>query len=98
MRLIDADLMAEAEEKAFNKTRCNIDDSFICTVLDMAHDFISRLIASTSTVDAVPVVRCINCIHHEDEEPGMVYCPGFSGGWVRNDFYCADGKRRAENG
>ena len=39
------------------------------------------------------IVRCEECIHHEDEEPGMVYCPNIVGGWVDNNFYCADGNR-----
>ena len=43
-----------------------------------------------------PIVPCIECKHHEDEEPGMVYCSNIVGGWVRNDFFCADGKRMDE--
>ena len=42
----------------------------------------------------VEVVRCKDCKCHEDESPGMVYCPDQVGGWVSDDFYCADGKRR----
>lgn len=49
------------------------------------------------TVDAVEVVRCEDCIHHTDEEPGMVYCPAVMGGWVGNEFYCAGGEKRKEN-
>lgn len=46
-------------------------------------------------LDEMPegVVRCKYCSHHEDEEPGMVYCPNQVGGWVSEDFYCADGRR-----
>lgn len=40
------------------------------------------------------IVRCKYCKHHEDESPGMVYCPDQVGGWVSDDFYCADGERR----
>lgn len=46
------------------------------------------------TVDAVPVVRCKDCKYHEDEEIGMVYCPNAFGGWVRENWFCADGKRK----
>lgn len=42
----------------------------------------------------VEVVRCKDCKHHEDESPGMVYCHNLVGGWVREDFFCADGERR----
>lgn len=41
----------------------------------------------------VTVVRCKDCIYHEKEEPGMVYCPNIAGGWVRENFFCADGDR-----
>lgn len=42
------------------------------------------------------LIRCKDCKHHEDEEPGMVYCPNRVGGWVSEDFFCKDGKRRDE--
>lgn len=47
-------------------------------------------------VDMVEVVRCKDCKHHEDEEVDMVYCPNIVGGWVGNDFFCADGERETE--
>lgn len=47
--------------------------------------------------DVVPVVRCKDCKYKEDEEPGMIYCQNQIGGWVREDFFCADGERRAED-
>ena len=52
------------------------------------------------TVDAVPVVRCKDCKYHEDEEIGMVYCPTAFGSWVRENWFCADGKWKegADNG
>ena len=40
------------------------------------------------------LVRCKDCKRHEDEEPGMVYCPNQVGGWVSEDFFCKDGERR----
>ena len=46
------------------------------------------------TVDAVPVVRCKDCKYHEDEEIGMVYCPNALGGWVAENWFCADGERK----
>ena len=39
------------------------------------------------------IVLCRDCKHHEDEEPGMVYCPKIVGGWVSNYFYCGDAER-----
>lgn len=40
------------------------------------------------------IVRCEECVFHTYEEPGRVYCPNIVGGWVSNDFYCADGERK----
>ena len=48
------------------------------------------------TIDAVPVVRCLECKYHEDEEIGMVYCPNVLGGWVRENWFCADGERKED--
>lgn len=53
-------------------------------------------IDSCPTVDAVGVVRCKECKNHEDEEPGMVYCPHVIGGWVNEMGFCADGERKEE--
>lgn len=48
------------------------------------------------TVDAVPVIRCKGCKHHEDAEPGMVYCPNIVGGWVEEEGYCYLAERKEE--
>lgn len=42
------------------------------------------------------LVRCKECKHHEDEEPGMVYCPKIVGSWVSENWYCADGEREVQ--
>ncbi|MBO7070503.1 MAG: hypothetical protein J6W09_04340 [Bacteroidales bacterium] len=42
------------------------------------------------------IVRCGECKHHEDEEPGMVYCPKIVGSWVSENWYCADGEREVQ--
>ena len=42
------------------------------------------------------LVRCKDCKHHGDEENGMVYCPNIVGGWVEDDWFCADGERRED--
>lgn len=39
-------------------------------------------------------VRCKECRFHEQEQPGMVYCPNVIGGWTPNDWFCADGERK----
>lgn len=50
----------------------------------------------TIKIDAIPLVRCKDCRFHEQEQPGMVYCPAVVGGWVDEDWFCADGERREE--
>ena len=44
----------------------------------------------------VRVVRCKDCRWHEQEQPGMVYCPDVVGSWVEDDWFCADGERRED--
>ena len=39
------------------------------------------------------VVRCKDCKWHEEEQPGMVYCPNTVGGWVKDDWFCKGGER-----
>ena len=51
-------------------------------------------IKNAPTVDAVPVVRCRECKYHEEEGIEMVYCPNMIGGWVENEWFCANGKRK----
>ena len=52
-------------------------------------------IASAPTVDAVPVVRCKDCIHSYDDLCGLCCtCGSYVDCVVQPEFYCADGKRR----
>lgn len=84
MRLIDAD--------ALGIGKCN-EEVFEETAYARGFNSAIKIIENVPTIDAVPVVRCKDCIHHTDEEPGMVYCPAVIGGWVSNDFFCGDGER-----
>ena len=54
------------------------------------------------TIDAVPVVRCRECIQGEADDPDFpdqYYCHAGCG-WNKGDFYCAYGERKegADNG
>lgn len=42
------------------------------------------------------LVRCKDCRFHEQEQPGMVYCPATVGGWVEENWFCKGGERRSE--
>lgn len=51
-------------------------------------------ISKVPTADVVEVVRCKDCVHHEDEVPGMVWCPHIVGNWVNDNWFCAEGDRK----
>ena len=78
-RLIDADA-----------TKRRVADTFFDTLIPC----VNRALDDSPTIDAVPVVRCKDCKYHEDEEIGMVYCPNVIGGWVGENWFCADGERK----
>ena len=59
--------------------------------------FVRRVLNDRNIIpaaDVAPVVRCKDCKFHEDEEIGMVYCPNTIGGWIGEDWFCADGERK----
>lgn len=89
MRLVDADKLLQADE--------NSDKILVLgsgKALEIAYALIKKKVENAPTVDAVPVVRCKDCKYHENEEIGMVYCPNQIGGWVKENWFCADGERK----
>lgn len=50
----------------------------------------------TIKLNATELVKCQNCRWHEQEQPGMVYCPYIVGNWVEDDWYCKGGERRGD--
>ncbi len=88
MRLIDADKLKKDVldlPNCYNGFSDTYDKSYIIGVLD-----------EQPTIDAVEVVRCKDCRFHEQEQPGMVYCPAIVGGWVEENWFCKGGERRSE--
>ena len=87
MGLIDADELKKRMcfkcNDEYSDEPCEPSDCVFCNAINDAE-----------TVDATPVVRCKDCKHHEDEEIGMVYCPNAFGGWVGENWFCADGERK----
>lgn len=57
-------------------------------------NYATLILREAPTVDAVEVVRRRECKYHEEEGIGMVYCPNMIGGWVENEWFCANGKRK----
>lgn len=88
-RLIDADAILQADENSDKMLVLGSGKSLV-----MAYALIKKKVENAPTVDAVPVVRCKDCKHHENEEIGMVYCPNQIGGWVGENWFCADGERK----
>ncbi len=89
----DCDVCTNCKEK---KLLCDID----CPMPDCLTKDWERVIDEQATVDAVPVVRCRECIHR-DPEDHRCDCGGHE--WLKgrvlpmpDDFYCADGERGKE--
>lgn len=88
MRLIDADSLIEdlellaKHEESFRQS----------VILGVAHTIKAR-----STIDAVKVVRCKDCIYSY-EEFGFIYCTfgPYGDCAVPSQFYCAEGKRKED--
>lgn len=89
MRLIDA----EELERLFNE---QIEQGV--GVID-AFDAFDDALQDTPTVDAVPVVRCKDCIYTRKLYGRLVCKYGTCSGCIlREDFFCANGERRASDG
>lgn len=57
----------------------------------------AKQIADAPTVNAVPVVRCKDCIHSYDDLCGLCCtCGPYVDSVVQPEFYCADGKKKGE--
>ena len=84
MRLIDADRALEI----VRDQRIAHPNAYHLT------NYATLILREAPTVDAVEVVRCRECKYHEEEEIEMVYCPNMIGGWVENEWFCANGKRK----
>ena len=76
----------------------DLDAVIDCLEVEWGYEGIREDLYSLPVVDAVPVVRCKDCEYSYDDISGMccshgvcVYCE------VPPNFYCAYGKRRAEN-
>lgn len=89
--LIDANALLDEFLKQY--TERERDGNLVFAACEIKQDF-ADMISNVPNVDAVPVVRCRECKYHEDEEIGMVYCPNALGGWVAENWFCAEGERK----
>ena len=84
MRLIDADV-AKLTVNDYVVFRCQLGG--LVDVVEFLNDM--------PPVDAVPVVRCKDCIHSYDDLAGLCCtCGPYVDCVVQPEFYCADGKRK----
>ena len=96
MRLIDADALIEKFNEKTDMAECLIDArtaerfATFCALADAVEEM--------PTVDAEVVVRCKDCEYSYDDISGMCCSHGICVDCeVTPNFYCAYGKRRAEN-
>ena len=96
MRLIDADTVSKLFDAEFKETI-----KLICegeTHLDnLAEGFCEayRVIQNMPTVDAVPVVRCKDCVYWREavtNDKGFLICPA-SGMEITESDFCSYGER-----
>ena len=87
-RLIDANKVAQ-------DVRENNKDNFFWA--DWSSKRVCELLESAPTVDAVEVVRCKDCRHHEHHDT-LLYCGHTRGmaGSVSPDSFCSYGERRTD--
>lgn len=83
--------MAEYIDRERLLRKFNIDDMMNVNGTLISLREARETISNFPAADVVTVVRCEKCAHHEDEQPGTVYCQQIVGGWVPNEFFCAEG-------
>lgn len=94
-RLIDADSILDDFLKRYTEMER---DRKLCffAAHGIKQDF-ADMISNATTVDAVEVVRCKDCIRGYDDLGGIggTYC-GYLDYIVQPEFYCANGKRNED--
>ena len=92
MRLIDADALFDEFLKRYTERERN--RNLVFAACEIKQDF-ADMVSNFQPVDAVPVVRCKDCIHSYDDLCGLCCtCGPYVDCVVQPEFYCADGKRK----
>ena len=95
MRLIDADRL-----KAEITGWCVVTDDLFGMGRYHEREIVLQAIEESPTIDAVPVVRCSECISHGTLTNGNLYCGKIKTGiygyyrTVKADDYCSYGERK----
>jgi len=94
LRLIDKDaLIEEIKEPCKDCTQMDC-GCFLCDQCEITEE--AKRVEDAPTVDAVQVVRCVDCKHYLDGGCGNVdsQSPSKKLMGVKPDWFCADGERR----
>lgn len=98
MRLIDADALKEGIKELKRSPWYNndINPSWKQGIKDAVHVVETLCIDEEPTVEAVPVIRCRDCVEFRrwDDEFGECYDGLADGGMVRADGYCYAAERK----
>lgn len=95
MRLIDADALKKVFERYINAPHVRFFEE-----MAVAIDTCNRFLDNAKTIDAVPVVRCKDCVHYYDRDPVClkIYSDGnvSSDAWQERkpDDFCSYGERK----
>lgn len=101
-RYIDADLMKEAENEAYNKSIEFTNGTENALPNLIAHLKIQKLIDDTQTTDVVEVVRCNDCKHSTietnpfDNDKPCTFC-NFLNISTDGNVFCSFGERRIKD-
>ena len=90
-RLIDADEFAKTLEKTDANVCADYGDGF-CE-FGYSRSLLRLLLSEAPTVDAVEVVRCVECTVPHNRLTG---CPKLNGLVTPPDFYCPYGERKSD--
>lgn len=94
-RLIDADDILKADENSDKVLVLGSGKS-----LEIAYALLKKKVADAPTVDAVPVVRCKDCVHWDDDPDTYGADDGPKGKCMKSfetmcaDDYCSYGERK----
>ena len=90
-------VVTEQENEVFKAVvRCGIDVDKDELIRALAYDRRQYDLGyADGKMDAnAELIRCKDCKHHIDEEPGMVYCPKIVGSLVEEEGYCSWAERK----
>ena len=88
MRIIDADYLYDLIDGGFD---IDFDET------PETKRELLRMVKEAPTIDAVPVVRCKDCIYFHDYGDGVKNCWGDGGGiFTKDDDFCSHAERKDE--